>query len=79
MNRIELKELLIYENIPSNSYSLDGGLLNDTLCIDKTKRGWIVYYTERGVKYEEMGFPSEEDACFYFYERIKRMLGRYNL
>ena len=78
MNRIELSELLISEEIPSNSYSLDGGLQNDTLCIDRTSCGWIVYYTERGVKFEEMGFPSEEDACSYFYERIKRMLGRYN-
>lgn len=75
MKKVELVQLLEKENIPLNSYCLDGGLPNDRLCLDRTRQGWIVYYTEMGEKYEEVGFPSEEDACKYFYKRIKEVIG----
>ena len=75
MNKNELMQFLEKENIPFNSYSLDGGLPNDRLCLDRTYQGWTVYYSEMGEKYEEMGFPSEEDACEHFYRRIKEITG----
>jgi hypothetical protein len=76
MTKKELIKLLEKDNIPKNSYSLDGGLPNDRLCLDKAYSGWVVYYTEMGEKYEEIGFASEEDACEYFYRRIREMTGR---
>ena len=70
MTKEELIKVLEKSGVPLNSYSLDGGLQNDRLCLDKTREGWIVYYSEMGEKYKEVGFPSEEIACDYFYNRI---------
>jgi hypothetical protein len=69
----ELEKLLSRENIPRNSFSLNGGVMNDCLCLEKTCIGWRVYYTEMGIIYSDIGFPSESDACEYFYKRIMKM------
>lgn len=76
MKKVELIEQLKKENIPEYYYSLDGGMLNDKLCMDKTRLGWVVYYSEMGERSQEIGFASEDDACEYFYKRIKEMIVR---
>lgn len=70
MNIKELKKLLDEKGVSPNRYSLNGGLENDTLCIEKASYRWIVYYTERGNKYDEIGFCNENEACIYFYNLI---------
>lgn len=74
MTKRELLQRLKNDNIPEYYYSLEGGLPNDKLCLDKTRTGWVVYYSEMGEKHQEVGFASEEDACEYFYKRIKEMI-----
>ena len=70
MNIEELKNLLDEKGISPNRYSLNGGLENDTLCIEKVFCKWVVYYTERGNKYNEKSFLNENDACEYFYKLL---------
>lgn len=74
MKKNELLQLLKKDNIPDYYYSLDGGMPNDKLCLDRTHAGWIVYYSEMGEKSQEIGFASEDDACEYFYSRVKQMV-----
>ena len=74
MTRKELLILLEKEHIPKHYYSLEGGLPNDALCLNKINSSWVVYYSEMGEKYNEIGFPSEESACEYFYNKLKDMI-----
>lgn len=72
----ELK--IIIENnkkIPIDSYSLDGGLPNEALCIYFDGDEWEVYYSERGKKTQLTFFEKETNACEYFYTRLQKMLG----
>ncbi|RJX39117.1 hypothetical protein D3P09_16625 [Paenibacillus pinisoli] len=72
MNLNELQNKLLEMNIPDHAYSLNGGLPNETFCIDKNTDGWKTYYSERGNKKECRVFDSEESACNYFLIWIKR-------
>lgn len=74
MTKDELFRVLEKRGIPLDSYSLDGGLQDDRLCLDRTQQGWIVYYSEMGKKTNEIGFSSEEAACDYFYKRITEII-----
>ena len=62
----DLKRYLQENQIPADSYSLNGGLPSEAFCIERTEHGWRVYYSERGKKNEFGHFVCEEDAvkCF---------------
>ena len=45
---------------------LAGGLLDDTCTLNRAVTGWEVYYCERGKKYNERTFRTEDEACRYF-------------
>lgn len=68
MDNQMLRKRLIAENIPQDTYSLDGGLPYDKFCLSKTDGIWEVYYSERGEKFKLKTFTIEEDACEYFYK-----------
>lgn len=74
MTEKELIERLRKENIPTNTYSLTGGLPNDRYCVEKTGIGWEVYYSEMGKKYDAKGFALEKDAYSYLYNCLKKMM-----
>jgi hypothetical protein len=75
MNKKQLEEILKRENIPEDLYSLDGGLWEDRYCLSEIMKGlWEVYYCERGEKVNEKSFLSEEEACEYLYNWIKKVM-----
>lgn len=74
MTKSELLARLQEEGIPADSYSLEGGLPNDKLCIEKTCLGWEVYYSERGARYQVEVFPTPEEAHQNLYKRLKEMM-----
>jgi hypothetical protein len=51
---------------------LAGGLLDDTVTLNRTEDGWEVYYSERGKKYNVRTFTTEDEACRYFLAFISR-------
>lgn len=68
----ELKNKLDEIGVPQNLYSImTGGLPNERLCIVNEKM-WQVYYSERGKKVGHKFFETEEEACEYFYKKMKR-------
>lgn len=70
----ELNNKLIEIGVPQDSYSIMiGGLPNERLCIVKEEM-WEVYYSERGKK----RFEKEEEACEYFYEKMRVSIERLN-
>ncbi|GIO38860.1 hypothetical protein J41TS12_37210 [Paenibacillus antibioticophila] len=62
------------EGIPEASYSHEGGLPNERLCVEWKNNLWYVYYSERGIRTSEKDFLIEEIACQYFYQEIIRMV-----
>lgn len=69
MTLSDLSAMLVQEGIPNNRYSLKGGLPSDSLCIDKEEK-WIVYYSDRGHRYQLMKFETEDAACRYLYTEL---------
>ena len=71
MKKIELEKLLKDNNINPNSYDLSGGLGDNKYCLLIVPNGICsVYYTEKGKKYDEKQFHTEDKACDYFYKFI---------
>lgn len=64
MNLKELKNLLEENHVPTDEYSLKGGLPNEAMCITKNTEGmWEVYYSERGRKTGLKTYLNESSAC----------------
>ena len=64
MNVADLQERLNSAGIPNDLYSLDGGLWGDRVCIERTgDHLWRVYHSERGQRYNETVFTTEDEAC----------------
>lgn len=74
MTREELRLRLNEEGFPNESYSLEGGLPNERLCLERKNNRWFVYYSEKGNRTNEKDFLLEEVACQYFYELMVNMV-----
>lgn len=74
MNKQELKKRLEDEKVRNDFYSLDGGLQDNTHCLDNYGGIWRVYYSERGKMWSEKIFLNEDDACNCLFERISHDL-----
>lgn len=72
----ELRERIKQLNPPLDSYSLDGGLPNERLCLSRDTQSWSIYYSEKGIRTEVQSYDSEEAACSAFMGRLCRMFGK---
>lgn len=71
MTRVELAVALAGAGVNPAVYSLEGGLPNDTYCIDRAGGSrWVVYYSERGSKFNERFFNDESGACHYLLQTL---------
>jgi hypothetical protein len=68
----ELKERLMQENIRSNVYDLAGDGFDEGYCLERMSDGWHYYFRERGTRFDERVFTSEDDAAEYLLARILR-------
>lgn len=71
MDRAELRNTLDQEGIRPDAYSLEGGLYEDRLCIDEVYGQWLVYYVERGKRWDERTFSTEDEACRHLLELLR--------
>jgi hypothetical protein len=55
-----------------HGWYLAGGLLDDTVTLNRTVDGWEVYYSERGQKSNVRSFATEDEACRHFLAFISR-------
>ena len=83
MNKQELKEALISLGIKPNHYTIDGESYKDSSWVldisfnrfsfIKKYRVWHVFHFERGQRYDEKTFSTEDEACVYIYEKLKHL------
>jgi hypothetical protein len=78
MKKNELKNALVAEGIRSMYYSLEGGLPDNALCLSYEKNIWIIYYSERGQRFDIEEFESEEAACEEFFIQAVRDFKKYS-
>lgn len=76
MNRQKLNIKLDELNVPKLWYSLDGEAMPNKTILQKgggIKGSWIIYdIDERGIKSQPKEFYSEEEACEYLYQMMKK-------
>jgi hypothetical protein len=75
MNTQELNKKLDDAKINPQYYSLngfEGGIYNDRIILEKEGAHWLVYYTERGNKYDIHVFNTEDEACLFLFNWINR-------
>jgi hypothetical protein len=76
LTRDDLAEMLRVEGINSYYYSLTGGNGPDTVAIEASPQGaFSVYYSERGVRADELWFHDEDAACRYFITLLENSIG----
>lgn len=72
MTKLELRELLIEENISNLVYCLNGGMPNECYILNYNDSNWETYYSERGRKVDLQIFKTESQACEYFYKWLMK-------
>jgi hypothetical protein len=66
VNRKQLDAALLAAGVNPRNFSLTGGLPNDAVCLDTLPLGrWVVYYSERGSRFDVVEFDTESAACAY--------------
>ena len=71
MNIKQLETELKKNHIPDWYYNLsDTGRNDERLCIEKSDKGWIVYYLERGERTTDLMFDTEDEACNYILNHL---------
>ena len=71
MTKKALERKLNELNIDKHAYDLNGGLPNETYCIEESDGKWYTYYSERGKRTSFNSFETEEEACQYFLDWLK--------
>ena len=64
--RVELDRL----GIDPSRYSLKGGRPDQGFAMKREGRKWIVYYSERGGRYDIEKFTTEDAACRWLISRL---------
>ena len=72
MKKSELSKMLNELIIPTDAYSLSGGLPNEAYCISEKNGEWEVHYSERGNMTNKKMFQCEDEVCGFFYNWIRR-------
>lgn len=70
MNTEELQAVLEARGIRARSYSLGSGDQNERYCLERSRGGWAVFYSERGERNDERWFEAEDAACDYLLQII---------
>jgi hypothetical protein len=63
MNLGDLHTAFAHLTLPSDSYSLNGGRPEGGFAIKREGIRWIIYYSERGSRFDIEKFDNEDSAC----------------
>ena len=69
MRVTDAEEIVKGARVDPTYYSFDGDR-HEALCIVAVGQEWRVFMSERGSRYEEHTFTSEDEACLWFLQRL---------
>lgn len=79
MNVEELRRRLDELGVPQRFYTINGHLASDTYILNWVHSFWeYFYFDEKGQARGVKRFESEEEACAYFYQRLKDEMKYYH-
>jgi len=71
MNTVELIKKLRSKGVPDSFYNINGtGEIDQRMCMEYVHDKWLVYFSERGRKFDIESFDTEEQACVEIYSRL---------
>ena len=73
MTADDLAEILHLAEVEPTYYHLLGPTADEGLCLVHFGQEWRVFLSERGGRYEERDFATEDQACTYFLKRILQL------
>ena len=76
MTADDLAEILRLAEVDPTYYHLFGPTADEGLCLLPAGSQWHVFVSERGSRYEERVFTTEDEACTYFLKRIFQLWRR---
>ncbi len=74
MTTAQLKLLFEKNHVPAHYYSFDSRVGSDTYVLEHRSDDWLLYYTERGNRFEEQQFVTEDEACRAMLAKVQTML-----
>ena len=74
MTTNELCALFVANQVPRNYYSFRGMAAGDCYVIEHDSNEWKVYYSERGNRYDEKSYTSEDEACRSMFALVAQMV-----
>jgi hypothetical protein len=72
MNARDVREIVEAAHVDPTYYSFVGDR-HEALCLLVQGQTWHVFISERGRRYEQHSFASEDEACVYFLKRLFRL------
>jgi hypothetical protein len=69
MRMSDAKDIVEAARVDPLYFSFDGER-HEALCLLASGQTWAVFLSERGQRYEERVFTSEDEACTYFLKRL---------
>ncbi|MCD7835589.1 MAG: hypothetical protein LUG83_02820 [Lachnospiraceae bacterium] len=73
MNVKELKNILVKCGVPKELYNFEEtGRRDERFCIKFVDDKWNVFYTEKDCKTTNLFFDTEDEACLYLYNELRR-------
>ncbi|MBO4919475.1 MAG: hypothetical protein J5365_04900 [Erysipelotrichaceae bacterium] len=69
----ELKKVVSKMYIPVNCHNLGRRRPDNAYCLERSRKQWMIYYSERGNRNDIEYFDSEENACEAFYRILKNI------
>jgi hypothetical protein len=68
----DVREIVEAAQVDRAYYSLDGDQ-HEALCLLAIGQQWHVFLSERGNRFENQAFDTEDEACTYFLRRLFRL------
>lgn len=72
MKIADAQEIVESAQVDPTYYSFDGDR-HEALCIVSAGHEWNVFISERGSRYEDRTFQSEDEACVWFLKRLVQL------
>jgi hypothetical protein len=70
MNREELDAKIRDAGFSLEAFTLFEEPREETFCMHEAGTGWVVFYSERGLRANEKFFITEDAACDYFFREL---------
>ena len=74
MTTAELERNFQVNHVPESYYSFHGMAAGDCYVIENQSGRWSTYYSERGSRYEQKQYDTEDDACRAMFSLVAKMV-----